>query len=104
MQIRMPSGMQGYKRAVEEGGIRNYLAVKGPGLQAGVVDSTLVDITDVVPTIADIAGVAPDAAGGSGEGRRVIRESPSHSPPCLHLPHSLHHSHPSLFLCVCSCP
>lgn len=58
----MPSGMQGYKRAVEEGGIRNYLAVKGPGVQVGVVDSTLLDITDILPTMTDLAGVeAPPA-------------------------------------------
>jgi arylsulfatase A-like enzyme len=55
--------MQGYKRAVEEGGIRNFLAVQGPGVQGGVVDSTLLDITDVVPTVADLAGV-PEGAGG----------------------------------------
>jgi arylsulfatase A-like enzyme len=56
--------MQGYKRAVEEGGIRNFLAVQGPGVQGGVVDSTLLDITDVVPTVADLAGV-PEGAGGA---------------------------------------
>ncbi|WIA16297.1 hypothetical protein OEZ85_012998 [Tetradesmus obliquus] len=63
LEKRMPSGMQGYKRSVEEGGIRNFLAVQGPGVQGGVVDSTLLDITDVVPTVADLAGV-PEAAGG----------------------------------------
>ncbi|KAF6255529.1 alkaline-phosphatase-like protein [Scenedesmus sp. NREL 46B-D3] len=63
LEKRMPSGMQGYKRAVEEGGIRNFLAVKGPGVQGGVVDSTLLDITDVVPTVADLAGV-PEGSGG----------------------------------------
>jgi arylsulfatase A-like enzyme len=55
--------MQGYKRAVEEGGIRNWLAVQGPGVQGGVIDSTLLDITDVVPTVADLAGV-PEGSGG----------------------------------------
>lgn len=58
----MPSGMQGYKRAVEEGGIRNYLAIKGPGVQAGVIDSTLLDITDILPTMVDLAGLQAPAA------------------------------------------
>lgn len=40
-----------------EGGIRNYLAVKGPGVQSGVVDSTLTYITDILPTMADLAGI-----------------------------------------------
>ncbi|KAF8072774.1 MAP1D [Scenedesmus sp. PABB004] len=53
---RMPSGMQGYKKSVEEGGVRNFLAVRGPGVQAGVIDSTLLSITDVLPTVAGLAG------------------------------------------------
>ena len=38
-------------------------APQGPGVQAGVIDSSLVDITDVTPTVADLAGV-PAGAGG----------------------------------------
>lgn len=49
--------MQGFKKSVEEGGIRNYLAVKGPGVPAGVADNTLTHITDILPTIADLARV-----------------------------------------------
>jgi hypothetical protein len=49
--------MQGFKKSVEEGGVRNYLAVKGPGVHAGVIDDTLLHITDVLPTLADLAGV-----------------------------------------------
>lgn len=56
-QRRIPSGMQGFKKSVEEGGIRNYLAVKGPGVPSGVLDNTLLSITDILPTIADLAGV-----------------------------------------------
>lgn len=59
LQVRMPSGMQGYKRAVEEGGIRNFLGVQGPGVQAGVIDSTLLDVTDVLPTMVELAGLEP---------------------------------------------
>lgn len=40
----MPSGMQGFKKSAEEGGIRNFLAVKGPGVPAGVLDFTLTSI------------------------------------------------------------
>jgi arylsulfatase A-like enzyme len=61
IQQRMPSGMQGYKRDVEEGGVRNYLAISGPGVQAGVIDSTLTDITDILPTIAALAGIQESA-------------------------------------------
>lgn len=49
--------MQGYKRDVEEGGVRNFLGVQGPGVQAGVIDSTLTDLTDILPTMADLAGI-----------------------------------------------
>ncbi|KAF6259251.1 alkaline-phosphatase-like protein [Scenedesmus sp. NREL 46B-D3] len=54
---RMPSGMMGYKKDVLEGGVRNFLAVKGPGVPAGVTDSTLTDVRDVLPTMADLAGL-----------------------------------------------
>jgi arylsulfatase A-like enzyme len=49
--------MMGYKKDVLEGGVRNYLAVQGPGVPGGVTDSTLTSITDVLPTIADLAGL-----------------------------------------------
>ncbi len=48
--------MVGYKRDVTEGGVRNFLAVKGPGVAAGVVDSTLLDVVDIMPTVMDLAG------------------------------------------------
>lgn len=51
--------MQGWKKSVEEGGIRNFLAVHGPGVPAGVVDSTLTSITDVLPTMCSLAGLSP---------------------------------------------
>ncbi len=51
--------MQGYKHFVYEGGVRNFLAVRGPGVQPGAVDSTLLDVTDVLPTLADLAGAPP---------------------------------------------
>lgn len=60
-QVRMPSGMLDFKRSVREGGVRNFLAVQGPGVQAGVVDSTLVHINDILPTVADLADVPSDA-------------------------------------------
>jgi hypothetical protein len=49
VQMRMPSGMLDSKRSVREGGIRNYLAVQGPGVAAGVTDSTLLSIIDILP-------------------------------------------------------
>lgn len=53
----MPSKMQGEKSLVLEGGIRNFWAVQGPGVEAGVIDSTLLALTDVLPTISDLTGV-----------------------------------------------
>lgn len=61
LQTRMPSKMMGHKSFVQEGGIRNWWAVQGPGVKAGVIDSTLLQLTDVMPTVADLAGVAEDA-------------------------------------------
>lgn len=55
-QLRMPGKMEGYKSLVMEGGIRNCWAVQGPGVEAGVVDSTLLTLADVLPTVADLAG------------------------------------------------
>jgi hypothetical protein len=56
----MPSGMQGFKKSAEEGGIRNFLAVKGPGVPSGTLDFTLTSIQDILPTIADLASVNSD--------------------------------------------
>jgi arylsulfatase A-like enzyme len=52
----MPSNMEGAKSLPYDGGIRNFLAVQGPGVQAGVVDSTLLGLVDILPTVADLAG------------------------------------------------
>jgi arylsulfatase A-like enzyme len=54
----MPSNMEGAKSLPYDGGIRNFLAVQGPGVQAGVVDSTLLGLVDILPTVADLAGMA----------------------------------------------
>lgn len=48
--------MQGNKDFVLEGGIRNFLTVRGPGVPAGFVDSTLLEVTDIMPTIVELAG------------------------------------------------
>uniref|UniRef100_A0A383WE69 Sulfatase N-terminal domain-containing protein n=1 Tax=Tetradesmus obliquus TaxID=3088 RepID=A0A383WE69_TETOB len=61
---RMPSNMEGAKSLPYDGGIRNFLAVHGPGVQAGVVDSTLLGLVDILPTVADLAGVTDAAVGG----------------------------------------
>lgn len=45
LQKRMPSRLTGTKSEVFEGGVRNFLAVQGPGVQAGVTDSTLLEVT-----------------------------------------------------------
>jgi hypothetical protein len=38
------------------------MAVQGPGVQAGVIDSTLLDVTDILPTMADFAGAPANIA------------------------------------------
>uniref|UniRef100_A0A383VC43 Sulfatase N-terminal domain-containing protein n=1 Tax=Tetradesmus obliquus TaxID=3088 RepID=A0A383VC43_TETOB len=60
---RMPSGMLGHKgywdpaikAAGTEGGLRNHLAVAGPGVPSGSRDDTLLSLADVLPTVADLA-------------------------------------------------
>eukprot|EP00775_Hariotina_reticulata_P005460 gene5460-5694_t len=56
-EIRMPSGMQGAKHLVLEGGIRNFLAVKGPGVAQGVIRDELLGMIDVLPTIVQLARI-----------------------------------------------
>lgn len=58
MQDRLPSGMFGHKGQIEEGGIRQLLTVRGPGIPVGTLDSTLLSITDMLPTVADLAKVS----------------------------------------------
>lgn len=53
----MPSGMQGAKHNVREGGIRNYLAVRGPGVPQGSSSYALLGLIDVLPTVVDLAGI-----------------------------------------------
>jgi len=60
--VRMPSGMRGFKEGVFEGGIRNTLVVRGPGVHQGVTSYTLSSLMDVTPTIAELAGVTPPVA------------------------------------------
>jgi arylsulfatase A-like enzyme len=63
-QRRMPSGMLGHKgfwdpkikAAGTEGGLRNHLAVAGPGVPSGSKQHTLLSLADVLPTVADLAG------------------------------------------------
>jgi arylsulfatase A-like enzyme len=62
----MPSNMQGSKAVVLEGGIRNFLAVQGPGVEAGVTDSTLLDVSDILPTLADL-----EAKSGSNDSSEI---------------------------------
>lgn len=57
LQLRMPGKMEGHKSLVLEGGTRNFWAVQGPGVEAGVVDSTLLNLADVLPTVADLARI-----------------------------------------------
>lgn len=53
--------MQGSKSTTFEGGVRGFLAVRGPGVRGSITDSTLLHITDILPTLADLAGIPQDA-------------------------------------------
>jgi hypothetical protein len=65
LQQRMPSGMQGDKNRLEDdgatsgagmgGSLRNHLAVWGPGVPSGGVSDMLLNLADVLPTIAELA-------------------------------------------------
>jgi hypothetical protein len=62
LQRRIPSKMQGAKSLANEAGIRNFLAVSGPGVPGGVIDSSLLTLTDILPTMADLASVPQGTA------------------------------------------
>jgi hypothetical protein len=62
LQRRIPSKMQGAKSLANEAGIRNFLAVSGPGVPGGVIDSSLLTLTDILPTMADLASVPEGTA------------------------------------------
>lgn len=40
-----------------QGGIRNFLAVRGPGIPQGAVNRQLLGLVDVVPTLVELAGI-----------------------------------------------
>ncbi len=48
-----------YKNTVAEGGVRSPLIVSGPGVVAGSFNDALAHVTDIAPTIYDLAGVDP---------------------------------------------
>lgn len=48
-----------YKNSVSEGGIRSPLIVAGPGVAAGEFNNALAHVTDITPTLYDLAGVEP---------------------------------------------
>ncbi|KAF8059387.1 sulfatase [Scenedesmus sp. PABB004] len=60
---RMPSKMVGEKDWVWEGGVRGWLAARGPGVPVGAVDSTLLYTPDIVPTLLDLARARSPASG-----------------------------------------
>lgn len=51
--------LRGYKRSVYEGGVRAPLIVRWPGnVPANTTTETVVSFTDMLPTMADIAGLS----------------------------------------------
>jgi arylsulfatase A-like enzyme len=66
--------MQGSKAVVLEGGIRNFLAVQGPGVEAGVADSTLLDVSDILPTLADLEARSGNSSSSSSSSSGMEEE------------------------------
>lgn len=69
--MRIPSRMVGEKRRIEEGGTRNFLAVKGPGVKRGLVNPTLTHITDIFPTLQEMAGRVSARTAGPLDGMSI---------------------------------
>lgn len=66
------SPLSGYKFSAAEGGLRVPLIVAWPGnkaIRAGAVNGGLAHVTDILPTLAELAGVADH--GGSWQGKNV---------------------------------
>lgn len=66
------SPLSGYKFSAAEGGLRVPLIIawpSNPGVRAGAVNGGLAHVTDILPTLADLAGVP--GHGGEWQGRRV---------------------------------
>jgi hypothetical protein len=63
--------MVGEKRRVEEGGTRNFLAVKGPGVKRGLVNPTLTHVTDIFPTLQEMAGGVSARTDGPLDGMSI---------------------------------
>ncbi len=52
---------RGYKRALLEGGMRTPMAVRWPGvIEPGTSSDAMVNFYDILPTVADIAGLSAD--------------------------------------------
>ncbi|WP_219094895.1 arylsulfatase [Pseudomonas sp. UMAB-40] len=64
------SPLSGYKFFAGEGGLRTPLIVSGvPGIQANHISRTFTHVTDIVPTLLEVAGIKPH--GGHYQGKAV---------------------------------
>lgn len=62
---------QKYKFYAAEGGIRVPLVIAGPGVPAGMRTNARAFVTDVTPTLLDLAGAGPARGGVSLDGRSL---------------------------------
>lgn len=60
-----------YKFYTTEGGLRVPLILSGPGVQAGARIGAPVFVTDVTPTLVDLAGATANPAGAAMDGRSL---------------------------------
>jgi len=58
-KIRYVNGMKGHKGNIWENGVRSPLFAKWQGVTQPVVNYELVDVTDILPTIMELAGTGP---------------------------------------------
>ena len=76
------SPLSSYKFFAGEGGLRTPLIVSGvPGMQANVISSAFAHVTDIVPTLLEVAGIAPP--NGQYQGRVVEKLEGSSLMPVL---------------------
>ena len=69
--VRPPTDPKKVKLSPYEGGIRVPLVVAGPGVTAGARSSAKVHVVDVLPTVADLAGVDLAATGEVFDGESL---------------------------------
>lgn len=70
--LNSAAGLRGAKRDVYEGGIRVPFIVSGAGVKSGIISDHISSFTDILPTLADFAGVNLQQKGIKTEGLSLV--------------------------------